>query len=208
MFDLFKYAFSKVLKKVLTVPAIKNCNIHRTSKICSGSQVVNTSLDKYSYIGNFSTVVNCEIGSFCSISDYCIIGGAGHTMEWVSTSPVFCSGTNIMHKNFAHLPFNPYKKTIIGNDVWIGAHCLIKGGLTIGSGAIVGMGSVVTKNVEPYTIVAGVPATTIRKRFDKETISKLLDTNWWSFSDEKIKRLAGNMNDVNLFLDSLTKESE
>lgn len=75
---------------------------------------------------------------------------------------------------------------IIGNDVWIGYEAIILAGVTIGDGAIIGARAVVTKDVLPYTIVAGVPAKPIKKRFDDKTISKLLDIQWWNWSDEKI----------------------
>lgn len=75
---------------------------------------------------------------------------------------------------------------IIGNDVWIGYEAIILAGVTIGDGAIIGARAVVTKDVLPYTVVAGVPAKPIKKRFDDKTISKLLDIQWWNWSDEKI----------------------
>jgi len=96
---MFRYYLSKLIKK-LHIPAIKESRIDRTSKVCSGSHLVNVSMSKYSYIGNFCTVLNANIGSFCSIADNVIIGGASHPLEWVSTSPVFHSGKNVMKKIF------------------------------------------------------------------------------------------------------------
>lgn len=195
-----EYLLSKGIKKLINIPAIKNCKIDKTSRICSGSHIVDSSMKRYSYIGNFCTVLHTEIGSFCSIADNCTIGGASHPIEWVSTSPVFHSGRNIMNKNFSNHAFEPMKMTYIGNDVWIGTNCILKSGITVGDGAIIGMGSVVTKSVEPYTIVAGVPAKIIKKRFDDETISKIQATMWWNYNEEKLKQLARNINDVNRFL--------
>ena len=77
--------------------------------------------------------------------------------------------------------------TVIGNDVWLGYDCLIMPGVHIGDGAAVGSRSVVTRDVEPYTVVAGDPARPIRKRFDDETIRKLLDLKWWDLPDEEIR---------------------
>ena len=77
---------------------------------------------------------------------------------------------------------------IIGNDVWIGYEAVILAGVTIGDGAIIGTRAVVTKDVPPYTIVGGVPAKPIKKRFSEEIISKLLDIQWWNWSDEKIAK--------------------
>ena len=76
----------------------------------------------------------------------------------------------------------------VGNDVWIGYEALILAGVTIGDGAIIGSRAVVTKDIPPYTIVGGIPAKPIRKRFDDETIAELLKLRWWDWDEEKIKR--------------------
>ena len=92
--------------------------------------------------------------------------------------------------------------TIIGNDVWIGNRSLVLQGVKIGDGAIIGAGSVVTKNVEPYTIVAGNPARVIRKRFDEDTISKLQKTQWWNLEDKDLKCYGDCFDTPDHFLDS------
>ena len=89
----------------------------------------------------------------------------------------------------------------MGNDVWLGYQSLIMPGVTIGDGAIIGSRSVVTKDVEPYTIVAGAPAKVVRKRFDEETIAKLLEVKWWDLPDEEVEKLLpdivqGNMDSL------------
>ena len=90
-------------------------------------------------------------------------------------------------------------KTKIGNDVWIGHNVIILSGITIGDGAILAAGSIITKDVEPYTIVAGNPAKTIRKRFSENVIIELLDFKWWDLSNEQIDK------NKKLFLTDLTK---
>src|SRR5699024_11562036 len=120
-----KYIISKIIKK-LHFPAEKKVEMHSTARICSGSHVVNTKIGKYSYIGNFCAILNTNIGSFCSIADNVIIGGASHPLNWVSTSPVFHEGKNIMNKNFSYHKYQTSKKTIIGNDVRIGNNAIIK----------------------------------------------------------------------------------
>ncbi|AHM57293.1 glycosyl transferase group 1 [Peptoclostridium acidaminophilum DSM 3953] len=199
------YIISKFIKK-MHIPAIKDSNIDKTAKICSGSQIEKTHIGKYSYIGNFCTVVNAEIGNFSSIADDCIIGGASHPVEWVSTSPVFHDGKNIMQKNFSVHEYNTSKKTIIGHDVWIGNKCLIKSGVKIENGAIIGMGSVLTKNVGRYEIWGGNPAKFIRKRLSDDLIEKLHETNWWDFSDAQISEYAETFLNVENFLKQVVKE--
>lgn len=76
--------------------------------------------------------------------------------------------------------------TVIGNDVWIGEKSIILPGVEIGDGAIIAAGSVVTKNVEPYSIVGGIPAKLIKYRFNKDTIKKLISIKWWDWSDTDI----------------------
>ena len=90
---------------------------------------------------------------------------------------------------------------VIGNDVWIGYEAVILAGVTIGDGAIIGTRALVTRDVAPYTIVGGVPAKPIRKRFSDEIISRLLEIKWWDWPDEKIKRnisaiQSGNIDDL------------
>lgn len=79
------------------------------------------------------------------------------------------------------------QRVSIGNDVWIGFGCYIKAGVSIGSGAIIGAHSVVTHDIEPYTIVAGIPARLIRKRFSDDIISKLEKMQWWDWNDDQLK---------------------
>src|SRR5690606_33590326 len=136
---------------------------------------------------------------FCSIGANVIIGGAAHTINWVSTSTVFNENKDHLPTKFSKHKFSLDSSTKLGNDIWIGNNVLIKANLTIGDGAIIGMGSVVTKDVGPFEIWAGNPAKLIRKRFDNERIEFLLKSEWWSWPDNKIKRYASSFNDVESF---------
>ena len=128
------------------------------------------------------------IGKFCSIAAEVrfIMNGGNHPTDWLTTFPfpIFGNGWETA------LPERwPTKgDTIVGNDVWIGYGALIMPGVTIGDGAIIAAGSVVTKNVLPYTIVGGNPAQVIRNRFDGITISKLEKISWWNWDMDKITR--------------------
>lgn len=93
------------------------------------------------------------------------------------------------------------KRTIVGNDVWISCNSVIISGVKIGDGAVIGAGAVVTKNVEPYAIVGGVPVKVIRYRFSNEISKKLLKLKWWNKDDEWIKR------NLSLFTEALTEEN-
>lgn len=211
MFGVFKlnflYLISKIIKKS-HLPAVKNTRIHPNSKICSGAQVVDSDIDRYTYIGNNCQVIMAKIGSFCSIADNCIIGGASHPVRWVSTSPVFHEGKNILHKNFATHEYNSFKKTKIGSDVWVGNNALIKSGVTIGNGAIVGMGSVVTKNVGPYEIWAGNPARLVKRRFTAEQIEILEQDKWWKKTDTEIKSNSALFTSVDEYIEELLNSAD
>lgn len=200
-----------LLKNILTLPKrifshislfciLQEVTIDKTAAVCSGVRFYRGKIGKYSYIGNNSFVTDTVIGNFTSISTDCYIGGADHPINWVSTSPVFHKWENILKKNFAFHEFDIFKKTIIGNDVWIGNRVMIKAGVTIGNGAVIGMGSVVTKDIAPYEIWAGNPARFIRKRFSDDTIYTLQSLKWWNWTDEDISVRAQGVTDVEKFL--------
>ncbi len=200
------YLYSKFFKKIIRGKCVINSTIHKTAKINSGATIVDSSINRYTYTCYDDEIVNCEIGQFCSISDEVVIGGAEHPIEWVSTSPVF---QNVKHagpkKRFSKHDYEGIPRTFIGNDVWIGRRAIIKAGVNIGDGAVVGSGAVVTKDVPPYAIVAGVPAKVIKYRFDEDTIAQLLVTKWWDFSDEELEKRAGNFTNVYEFLKDLER---
>lgn len=179
---------------------LQEAEVDKTAAICSGVRFYRGRLGKYSYIGNNSLVSDTDIGNFTSISTDCYIGGTSHPVDWVSTSPVFHKWENIMKKNFARHEFEIFKRTAIGNDVWIGNRVMIKAGVKIGDGAIIGMGSIVTKDVGAYEIWAGNPAHLIRKRFNDETIRALLKTKWWEWEDHRIEEYAKDFTSPNRFI--------
>lgn len=172
-----EYIYSKVVKK-LRGCSIVYSTIYPTSKIESESNVVLTQMGKYSFCGYNCEIVNCSIGSYCSIANNVIIGGAMHPITWASMSPVFYYGRDSVKKKFAEFHREQDKRTSIGHDVWLGHGAHIKQGVTIGNGAVVGMGSVVTKDVPPYAIVAGNPARLIRVRFNDDLIEQLEESRW------------------------------
>lgn len=184
-------------------PTLRDCDIDPTAKICQRSNLINVSMGRYSYMGAANSLNNVEIGSFCSIASYCAIGGGSHPIEYVSTSPVFLRGDNFFHKNFANLQFEEAEKVVIGNDVWIGEGCFINGGVTIGNGAIVGAHSVITKDVEPYSVVAGAPARLLRLRFDKDTASYLERIQWWNWPEKQIERYSTYFGDPRALIEVL-----
>lgn len=184
----FTYMLSRVIKK-LRFSSISGCQIHPTSVIESGSQVVNTVMDRHSFCGYDCTILQCRIGAFCSIADNVYIGGSKHPMHFASTSPCFLSHKDSVKTKFAKHDYYELPQTIIGADVWIGHGAKIKAGITIGHGAVIGMGAIVTKDVPPYAIAGGNPSKIIKFRFEKELRDKLLKSKWWLLEDEALRAL-------------------
>ena len=196
IFSIPKRLFSKV--SILSV--IQDSVIDKNAAICSKTKFYRSEIGKYSYIGRNCFVTDVSIGNFTSISSDCYIGGTSHPLDWVSTSSVVHKWDNILKKNFARNEFEIFSKTTIGNDVWIGNGAMIRAGVNIADGAVIGMGSIVTKDIGPYEIWGGNPAKFIRKRFDDETIKKLLESQWWNLSDEDVQKYAPYITNVEEFI--------
>ena len=167
---------------------------------------------KHSYCANKIKIVNPKetvIGNFVSIGCNCQLGSGDHPKNYISTSPYFYyDELGFKSKNMpSHEEFWYYKGIKIDHDVWIGDNVMIKNGIHIGTGAIIGYGAVVTKDVPPYAIIAGVPARIIKYRFEKDIIEKLLESEWWYLPDEIIKKIPyDNIEQTISFLNSLKKK--
>ncbi|MDO5144140.1 MAG: CatB-related O-acetyltransferase [bacterium] len=187
MREKMKFYISKALRKYLNPPAVRDCTIDATAAIWDNCILSGSKIGRYTYISDHARILHAEVGAFCSIGTLCQIGGASHPMHFASTSPVFYQGHNAFGKNFAQTSYSEYQQTVIGNDVWIGASCLIKSGVRIADGAVIGMGSVVTKDVGPYEVWAGNPARLLKKRFDEDTIQRLIELAWWTWPEDKLR---------------------
>ena len=180
------------------------------NRIGNGTLVGSSELGLGTYIANHSRILKCKIGKYCSLGSFIQTYVGRHPAStFVSTHPSFFSPDSPTGFSFVsesifeeHLFIDQEKKYVlsIGNDVWIGNNVTIMDGIQIGDGAIVAAGSVVTKNVEPYTIVGGIPAKPIKKRFSEDQVKKLMALKWWDWEFEKVQQESGLFKDIDLFL--------
>ncbi|MGB5920491.1 CatB-related O-acetyltransferase [Arcobacter sp.] len=169
-----------------------NSSINKNSKLFQNITVINSIIGNGTYLQSNTNCYYSDIGKYCSIGSNVTIGLASHLTNTISTSPIFydCSQP---------LPFFLTKrtldskllipKTVIEHDVWIGQSAMIKAGVTIGIGSVIGAGAVVVKDVKPYSIVGGVPAKHIKYRFDEKVRNLLIDSQWWNLDEEILEEL-------------------
>jgi len=145
-----------------------------------------TLIGAYTYFGAECEIGSGRIGRFCSFASSIKMSLGEHPVDTVSTHPIFYGASNGFEVPSGigterDLTDARYRPTIVGNDVWVGANALIARGVTIGTGAVIAAGAVVVQDVPAYAIVGGVPAKTIRMRFDEPTVNLLLQSRWWDF---------------------------
>jgi len=198
------------------------CNIGINSHF-EGLNVIGAKSSFSGFLGRGSYIVsNChisgKIGRYCSIaSNVNVIAFTHPVHKFVSTHPAFYSLIKQNGHSFAKTQcFNEYLfadkenkyPVIIGNDVWLGFGTTLIGGITIGDGAVILANSTVTKNVDPYTIVGGIPAKPLKKRFDEETIAFLLNFRWWDKPESWIYRNADYFCEIDNFIANVSKLSK
>lgn len=147
-----------------------------------------TTLGVHNFLGG-----TIEIGKYCQIGGYVAFHASNHPINYPTTyiNSSFFNGDLVKLKED-----NPIK---LGNDIWVGHAVIVLSGVTVGDGAILAAGAVVTKDVAPYTIVGGNPAKPIRKRFSDKIINELLELKWWDMTEEELEKVKP------LFLTDLTK---
>jgi acetyltransferase-like isoleucine patch superfamily enzyme len=219
---ILKNPFTLWLRWVITWFYYKLTNIGKHNRIEYGAELSDVKLGQFSAIYKFARVRNCSlgdfsyiardsqahhtiIGKFCCIGPQVLIGLGEHpSKDFVSSHPMFYSEIGqanpvIVSKSI----FNEYPETAIGHDVWIGARAILRSGISIGNGAIIAAGAVVTKDVAPYSIVGGTPAQHLRYRFSPEEIAQLERLEWWNKDLNWLKEHAEAMRDIKTFLSQL-----
>ncbi len=202
---LLKYLFYKRVSFFAQVTF--DSIISKKSKINRFSKVYSSSILEYSYIGPKTELVLASVGKYCSIAQNCSIGLATHTMNNISTSPIFTEQYNATSFSWIDKDTINHKKNIveIGNDVWIGKNATILSNVKVGNGAIIGTGAIVTKDVPDYAVVAGVPAKIIKYRFSEEVINRLLEIKWWDLPEDILKKNIHLFQKENITIGDLNK---
>lgn len=196
-------SFLRLIRKYFNLALIQNNNptciisssaniteskLNNNIAIYDNTIVNNCHIGRHTYIQKNSRIFNADIGNFCSIASNVSIAPGLHFRSGISTHPSFYLKNNPLTMTFSEEDtFETFRKVVIGHDVWIGENAIIMDGITVGTGAIIAAASVVTKNVEPYSIVAGAPAKVINFRFKDHQISDLLDSKWWDLPNNWLK---------------------
>jgi len=164
-----------------------------------------------SYLARDTKLENVYIGRYCSIGEHVeVINGNHPSRTFVSTHPAFYAKQNVTPLSYveensfeelSHVAVDGREyAACIGNDVWIGSRAILLGGTTVGDGAIIAAGAVVTKDVPPYAVVGGVPAKVIRYRFEQDQIDRLMKMKWWDRGECWIREHAQEFSDIETLL--------
>ncbi|MBK1856539.1 CatB-related O-acetyltransferase [Verrucomicrobiaceae bacterium 5K15] len=186
----------------------RDCSFEGKNKIYANVCVSGSSIGLGTYVSSNSRIHNSRIGRYCSIGPETVVLAGRHPIsERLSSHPCFYSSnqqagfTYVEKTNFNEYVYADSEKSVfvdIGSDVWIGARVTLLGGIKIGHGAVIASGSVVTKDVEPYSVVAGVPSKIIRYRFDEATRLNYLEEKWWEKGEDWIhSNIQRFYNDIN-----------
>lgn len=168
----------------------KNTSFGQWVEIGASNLIDNSTIGDYTYTGQYCFIQNSDLKKFISMAAMIRIGPTNHPYnrpaQHISLYNGSAYGFDKPDKDF--LEKRSHVKTTIGNDVWIGHGAIIQAGLNIGDGAVIGSGAVVTKDVEPYTIVGCVPAKKIKERFPDEVKTDMEKIAWWNWSREEIEK--------------------
>lgn len=156
-------------------------HIGEGTEICQRAYLTHSRIGNYCYLGMYSYFNHVEMGNYCSISGFVTIGAMEHDYNDISTS--------------THLGDGGYSDHIthIGNDVWIGAQCVVRQGVTIGNGAVIGANSFVNKDVPPYAIAFGTPIKVYKYRFEEESIKRIYDSDYWDYLPNEARKIIEEM---------------
>lgn len=185
---------------------LKSCKLGRSVIIGERAILRDVTVGDYSYFERHGEAIYADVGKFCSIAANCRINALEHPLERITQHKLSYRPNEYFRYLGVDQAFRARraaKRVTIGHDVWIGHGAVIMPGVRIGNGAAVGANAVVTHNVAPYTIVAGVPGKKIRRRFDEQTVERLEQLAWWDWPRERLFEALPDMQrlEITAFLD-------
>ena len=183
---------------------LKETTLGKYTEVGAGVRLQEVHLDDYSYVVDRSDVIYSDIGKFVNIASDVRINPGNHPMEWVSQHHFLYRLKQYGFGEEDNKPFFNWRRmqrVIIGHDVWIGHKAIVLPGVTIGNGAVVAAGAVVSRDVKPYTVVGGVPAKPLRSRFPEAIWRCLEEIEWWHWDHQTIKERVDDFYDIRRFLD-------
>ena len=183
---------------------IRDCRFGAYTEIMDGVEMAESTLEDYSYVCRFSSIISTDIGKFCNIADLVRINPGNHPMERPSQHHFTYRSERYgftEEPDEAFFNWRRRQRVRIGHDVWLGHGAVIMPGVRIGDGAVVGSMSVVTRDVPAYAVVAGSPATVLRRRFPAEIAAALRETRWWDWPHAVLGERLEDFKDIRRFLD-------
>jgi phosphonate metabolism protein (transferase hexapeptide repeat family) len=175
---------------------LRDCVLGHFTDVAERCLLAETKLGDYSYIERHVEVIYSDIGKFCAIAADVRINALSHPTDRISQHKITYRPNEYFLFAKVDKDFREARKearVIIGHDVWIGHGAIIMPGILVGHGAVIAAGAVVTKDVEPYSIVAGVPAKRIKWRFKKSTRTKIINLMWWDWPHDQLAKAVDDM---------------
>lgn len=185
---------------------VRDCRFGRYTEVGARTSLIETVLGDYSYIVNDCEVAYTEIGKFCSIAAMVRLNPGNHPMWRASQSHFTYRASAYFDDAEDEAEFFAWRrasKVLMGHDVWIGHGAIVLPGRSVGTGAVVAAGAIVTRDVAPYAVVAGVPAHPVKSRFPDAIAERLVTLGWWDWSHEKLRGALGDFRtlDIEAFLE-------
>lgn len=187
---------------------IRSCRFGRHVYVGNNVTLQNVTIGDRSYVNRGTSVMNATVGKYCSIGPNVQIIVGAHPIHMVSSHPAFYASNKSFHTFADQMYFAEFGRAVIGNDVWIGEGSLIPGKVVIGDGAVVAARAVVTADVEPYSIVGGIPARHIRYRFNEPIRRAIAMSRWWDWDENELQTNFTRFHDPEEFIHFLAEREK